>query len=166
MASDKAVRFVEHLNGLDRGALAALRRSLAFEPGNHVPAFPYVEPFAPGEGWSRTVHYLVAGLFALQPEGAGEGSLGQAVADVYMRRQSASTEARFLALLDADPEQLPHRLRQMIALIKSDGVAVNWAQVFGDLMGWNHESRYVQRKWAREFYRARQPMGIPAVTEE
>ncbi len=29
-----------------------------------------------------------------------------------------STERRFITLLDADPDQLPNRLRQMVALLK------------------------------------------------
>ncbi len=51
-------RFIEWLEGLnkkDTKVRAVLRRSLAFEPGTFVPAYPYVEPFVKGESdsWRR-----------------------------------------------------------------------------------------------------------------
>jgi CRISPR system Cascade subunit CasB len=62
-------RFIEWLEGLnkkDTKVRAVLRRSLAFDPGAFVPAYPYVEPFVKDEGnsWRREMHYLVAGLWA------------------------------------------------------------------------------------------------------
>src|SRR3546814_5983306 len=58
------IAWLEKLNEADSKARAVLRRSLAFDPGQHIPAFPYVEPFLKGEqeGWRRDVHYLVAAL--------------------------------------------------------------------------------------------------------
>ena len=62
-------RFIEWLEGLnqkDTKVRAVLRRSLAFDPGTFVPAYPYVEPFVKDESnsWRREMHYLVAGLWA------------------------------------------------------------------------------------------------------
>lgn len=158
--SDKAQRFVDHLKTLDRGPLATLRRSLAFEPGTYVPAFPFVEPFANTDGWPRTVYYLVAGLFALHPDDISGDSLGRTIAALYRRRESQSIESRFIVLLDADPEQLPQRMRQTITLVKDHGLPVNWTQLIDDLMGWSHESRHVQRNWARDFYRGIETEGM------
>lgn len=66
--SERNDRFFEHLRHLDAGALARLRRSLAFEPpGSYAPAFRYVEPFTGDAGSSqRAAMYLVAGLYALE----------------------------------------------------------------------------------------------------
>src|SRR3546814_9091338 len=60
------IAWLEKLNEADSKARAVLRRSLAFDHGQHIPAFPYDEPFLKGEeeGWSRDVHYLVAELWA------------------------------------------------------------------------------------------------------
>lgn len=63
--SDFADRFVDHLQRLDRAALAVLRRSLAHPLGSHAPAFPFVERFASGEhpnDTRRVALYLTAGL--------------------------------------------------------------------------------------------------------
>ena len=154
MQTDRSDRFIQHLQGLDRGALAKLRRSLAFEPGTHVPAFSYVEPFASEDGSRRKAHYLAAGLFALNPRHINGGDFGWSVRELQRQHESESTEARFLVLLDADPEQLPNRLRQMVSLVKSKEVGVNWSRMLTDLLGWNHPDRYVQIRWARSFYGA------------
>ena len=39
------IEWLESLNEKDTKVRAVLMRSLAFEPGTHVPAYPYVEPF-------------------------------------------------------------------------------------------------------------------------
>jgi|SaaInl7_135m_RNA_FD_contig_21_1313723_length_1049_multi_7_in_0_out_0_2 CRISPR system Cascade subunit CasB len=152
MAAQPAQRFIEHLSGLDRGARAELRRSLAFDPGQHVLAFQYVERFAPDDGWRRNAYYLTAGLYALHPEHAEGRNFGRSVADLQQRKASSSTETRFLALLDADSDQLAYRLRQMVSLVKSESISVDWRQLLDDLFWWNYPERRVQRRWARGFY--------------
>lgn len=70
------IEWLEGLNEKDTKARAVLRRSLAFEPGTHVPAFPYVEPFV-GNGDNarrREALYLVAGLWAAHWREDGRGS--------------------------------------------------------------------------------------------
>ncbi len=74
-------------------------------------------------------------------------SLGKACW-VQTRSGSASIERRFINMLDADPDQLPHRLRQMIALLK------DWAIDFDDLLKrllfWHDDRKRTQNAWARE----------------
>ncbi|WP_298630726.1 type I-E CRISPR-associated protein Cse2/CasB [uncultured Thermus sp.] len=136
-----------------RAARAALRRSLAFDPGAYPPAMPYVEPFFRGtgdEGWRRQAYYLVAGLYALRDgEHRGGRSLAQALYEVRQKRGSESVEKRFLALLDADRDQIAYRLRQAVLLVEGP---LDFARLLDDLMGWFHASRRVQARWAREFY--------------
>jgi CRISPR system Cascade subunit CasB len=131
--------------------------------------------------WERICYYLVAGLWASavssselerfrrQPEEEPEVSqgdqsnvnkgyrrtLGHAIAQLYLaRNQSKSIEQRFVALLDADEEQLPYRMRQMVRLLKSEeGIPIYWSELLRDLLAWDYEHRPVQQKWARAFYR-------------
>lgn len=146
--------FVDHVAGLDAGAKAALRRSLAFAPGTWPGAFPYVEPWVTNaRPWERRVAYMVAGLQALSRSETAQGNLGEAARRLELATQSGSVEARFLALLDADPEQLPHRLRQMITLMSSHGIAPDWGRLRRDLNWWRTGERLVQQRWARGFYR-------------
>jgi CRISPR system Cascade subunit CasB len=143
------IDWLESWNRKDTKVRAVLRRSLSFEPGVFAPAYPYVEPFVKDEDnrWRREMLYLVAGLWAAHwREGQNEQpmSLGRASAVYHAASGSASTERRFIALLDADANQLPHRLRQMIALLKG-------------LLHWNDDQRRTQKTWARDFYRHQSP---------
>jgi CRISPR system Cascade subunit CasB len=156
----RLIAWLEELNGTDSKARAVLRRSLAFDPGQHIPAFPYVEPFLKGEqtGWRRAMHYLVAALWATQWREGRAGataSLARACALHQLQSGSASTERRFISLLDADPEQLPHRLRQMVALLSEQ--AIDFDALLADLLRWNFDDKPTQSAWARDFYHALAP---------
>lgn len=150
------IAWLEKLNESDSKVRAVLRRSLAFDPGQHIPAFPYVEPFLKGEesGWRRDVHYLVAALWAAHWREGRAGAaqpLARACAAHQINSGSASTEQRCISLLDADREQLPHRLRQMIALLNEQ--PIDFERLLSDLLGWHRDDKRTQNAWARDFYR-------------
>ncbi|WP_117237795.1 type I-E CRISPR-associated protein Cse2/CasB [Thermus sediminis] len=131
-------------------ARAALRRSLAFPPGAYPKVMPYVEPFVKEEGWVREAHYLVAALYALKDGAHQEGrTLARALWE--KAQGSDSVERRFLALLDADRDQIAFRLRQAVALVEG---GLDFVQLLNDLLRWFSPERYVQARWAREFYGA------------
>jgi CRISPR system Cascade subunit CasB len=54
-------------------------------------------------------------------------------------------------MLDADTDQLPHRLRQMIALLKDQ--AIDFDALLKGLLYWNDDEKRTQNAWARDFYR-------------
>src|SRR4051794_2324134 len=117
------IDWLERLNESETRVRAILRRSLSFDPAAFVPAYPYVEPFLQKEqdGWRRQAHYLVAGLWAGHWRDGRPGKrlgLPTAAAAHMAATGSASIERRFISLLDADIDQLPHRLRQMVALLR------------------------------------------------
>lgn len=144
---------IDWLQQLDRGAQANLRRSLAFTPGAWPKAFPYVEPFVRERSpWDRSVAYLVAGLVVSSRVHSGQGDLGAAAFRLRMKTASRSVEDRFIALLDADDEQLPHRLRQMITLMAAHEIAPDWSGLLRDLERWNHRDRRIQQRWAASYY--------------
>lgn len=160
------IAWLEEINGRESKVRAVLRRSLAFDPATHIPAYPYVEPFLKGEveGWRRQVHYLAGGLWAAHwREGQSGSKVDLAVAvgrfdlerkkslSADERRRSSSTEKRFITLLDADEEQLPHRLRQMVALLNEQ--PLDFQSLLSDLLFWNRDDKRVQNTWARDFYR-------------
>jgi CRISPR system Cascade subunit CasB len=163
--------FIQHLKRLadnDRGALAVLRRGAGFAPGAYPPAFPYVERFVPHEehaqGQRRLARYMVATLFALHPEHSAGCSLAAAFGRLMRERDSASLENRFVALLAAEPEELPVRLRHIVTLLASGSIGCDYAALELDLAHWLNpfgpESRdRVRQQWARDFYRALESTG-------
>jgi len=154
--SDRVEGFIEHLGRLahpetgDTGAMAALRRSLAFEPGTYAKSFPYVEPFVSGDGWSRKALYLAAGLFAEHQKRQPGRPFARVLAEVKQERGSESLEQRFLALLDADEDQIAYRLRQNVRLASEH--PFDWVQFTQDLLNWFHPDRFVQVNWARAYF--------------
>jgi CRISPR system Cascade subunit CasB len=131
--------------------------------------FPYVARWVPEDArysWTKKVYYLIAALFAYYQSGSGveskrkftSGNFGHHCLMAGMKpSQSASFEARFAALLKANPEDLPIVLRQMISVLKSADVPINWNQLFHDLCRWNSESQYIQRQWANSYWTPRKP---------
>lgn len=153
------VRWLEGLKGKESWtpARAALRRSLAFPPGAYPPAFPFLEPVIQMEGWRREAHYLVGGLYAAKD---GDHRPGRSLAEAFRELRWArggrspdgavSVEHRFLALLDADSDQLPTRLRSAVTLVEG---GIDFAQLLDDLLRWFDPRKRVQIRWARTFYR-------------
>ncbi len=147
--------FVNHLIRLaereDRAALAALRRSLAFSPGTYPPSFPYVEPWTGGlSDAARQAYYLGAGLFALNRRHAEGKTVAEALAREMKQRDSKSVEGRFLALLDAEEDELGYKLRQAVFLLGEQ--PLDWVQLIYDIAHWSSDNRWVQVRWAKEFY--------------
>ena len=150
------IEWLEKLNERDTRVRAVLRRGLAFDPAAFVPAFPYVEPFVKDEdsSWRREMHYLVAGLWAAHWREGRSGApmkIGKACAAHQKASGSTSTERRFISLLEADSDQLPHRLRQMIALLKEQ--SIDFDALLKALLYWNDEQKRTQNTWARDYYR-------------
>jgi CRISPR system Cascade subunit CasB len=150
------IEWLERLNEKDTKVRAVLRRSLAFDPGKFTPAYPYVEPFLKDEEsyWRRNVCYLVAGLWANHWRVGRAGvpmTLGNACASYQLASGSTSTERRFINLLDADTDQLPHRLRQMLALLNEQ--SIDFGDLLNKLFYWNDDQKRTQNNWARDFYR-------------
>lgn len=150
------IEWLENLNAKDTKVRAVLRRSLAFDPGAYVPAYPYVEPFLKGENnsWRREMLYLVAGLWAAHWREGHPGTpmtVGKACAAHQAATGSTSAERRFITLLDSDSDQLPHHLRQMIALLKDQ--PIDFEALLTGLVYWNDDRKRTQNAWAQDFYR-------------
>ncbi len=149
------IQWLENLNSSDTKVRAVLRRSLAFEPGAFVQSYPYVEPFLQGKSsdWRRRMLYLVAGVWAAhwRPDRIGTPvTIAKACALQKIATGSSSTEKRFIALLDADVDQLPNRLRHMTALLKD--YPIDFEALLTGLVYWPGDQKRTQNEWARDFY--------------
>ena len=163
--ADDLIKHLERLKEHDRGAIAALRRSLGFAPGSYVPAFQSMERFSArndDKPWQRQALYLTAGLYALHPKHAAGQSLAAVLARVMVERKSPSIEKRFLALLATEPEELPDHLRQVVSLLAADRAAIDYGELLGDLNVWLQPRAFeardrLRQRWATAFYRAVTP---------
>lgn len=166
-------RFIGHLERLvrekDRGALAALRRGLGKPPISAREMDRYIMPYLPAEAAesAETSYYLVGALFAYWYQGKdalypAEGNLGDSLRRLVNHetietgnREDAEkrVEKRLVALLNCHRDDIPVHLRQVIGLLKSKDIPVDWTQLLRDVQNWQWQSRDVQREWARKFWR-------------
>lgn len=135
----------------DRAALAALRHGL--DAGREATVYPYVARFfaAQTRRWDEQAYILVAALFAMHP-GTGGMSLGAALRRVRDLSGSESVEQRFAALLNAHEDDVADHLRHAVAMARSREVLIDWNDLLQGVRGWRHEGRWVQRRWARDFW--------------
>lgn len=137
----------------DRGALADLRSGLGKkEPGKMARLHKHVVPYLPEKNFDDRWYYLIATLFGVFPQHRKGCSLGTAFQ--FMKHKSDSMEARFVALLNAHPDDLDDHLRHVVSLLKNNEQPLDWFRFFEDLLRWDHPDRYVQLKWARDFYKS------------
>jgi CRISPR system Cascade subunit CasB len=152
----------------DSAVVATLRRSAAYDPGLYPPAFPYVELLTHGQGeWRRQATYLVAACWAksrrplassgFQPSQKLAVALRRLSLDPANPLASKNIENRFTALLDADHDELAWRLRQVTTLLDAASIPIDWPALLSDLWRWNHPDRYVQLRWARQFWAPSSP---------
>jgi CRISPR system Cascade subunit CasB len=167
-------KFIAHLEKFvrekDRGALATLRRGLGKIPGTVREMDRYVLRSLPADvtGRQEDAYYLIGALFAYWYQGRDNmvenppANLGESLrllvnheATETGNREDAEkrVEKRLIALLNCHWDDLPEHLRYIIGLLKSKDIPVGWTQLLRDIQGWQQESRSVQRKWARYFWR-------------
>lgn len=149
----------------EKGRLAVLRRN-AGEPLAEARGISWIYGLLNRfERLGDEPMFLTATLLAfdrhfLQDSGAFKGSFGRTMAALKSQPGASeeSLERRFAILLDADFDpregagELPFRLRQTVKLVLSKDGRVDWPRLLADLRQWNHPDKYVQKRWAKDFY--------------
>ncbi len=153
---------------------AALRRSLAFPPGEYIGAMGVVEPYVANMSFEqRAAVYLFAGLYAdierVRPETEAfrDDEISQTIGvalRVYLARGQNDTrrpavERRLLTVLDSELDGLKAHLRPLLRLMSTDGVSWSWARLMRDLKNWNNATSKTQLQWAKDFYRVANDFG-------
>lgn len=140
----------------DRGAMAALRRGLGKPPGTVPAMMQYVTPWIPefdNRPGRDGAYYLVASLFASHSDYKAGVSVGAACRQLGDHDSNA---LRFARLLEADAQRLPYLLRQVVSLIHSSkgSVGLDHDLLLHHVRHWTHPSQWVQKEWARAFWRS------------
>ena len=149
----------------DRAALATLRNSL--RPDRNLEALRIVLPYLKDPTPRKEDDaILLAGLFALHPV-AGPLSLPKALRKIMADTNSDSIEKRFQALLSSGRPELPTHLRHAVSLVAPYGYALDWSDLYRAIRGWEAESDFARRRWARDFWGSEgeaKPTQTPAET--
>ena len=156
--------------GAARAKLAALRASAGRSSEAEFRAMPVLAEFL--DDWdsnSNEAARLVARLFADDgrvPENENDQiyqnpSFGTTARAIALNTNSDATERRFLAMLDADEEQMSNHVQWFARMAashpKDADTTIYWKRLaldLNDLMGKDQERRHkVKRAWAREYWR-------------
>jgi CRISPR system Cascade subunit CasB len=101
--------------------------------------------------YQEETYFLTATLYPLADDG-GKGSFGHALRRARQSDNTAGLDRRIEILLDADESQLPFRLRQALRYLAAKQVRVNWSGLLTDLLNWQNPQRFVQERWARDYF--------------
>lgn len=137
-----------------RDILAALRKSLDLQKGSQLTAVSYLGPLLAREEKRSEVQTFVSGLFASHTKAFQEAqrtSFGGSwrLAD---EGQRPGMSFRFECLLEAKGEQLKQTLRQMVQILKSKDIAIDYRTLMEDLYHWDSDDKRIQLKWARDYW--------------
>lgn len=99
-------------------------------------------------------YFLVATLFPfVKDTNDSDRNFGSVLKRIRNEQNEKGLNRRFTALLDADEQQLPFRLRQLIMRLKGqENIHLNWALLLYHLTHWEHDGRWVQLNWARAYF--------------
>lgn len=149
--------FVERLERLEPGERARLRRNAGRTLAESRQALGLFYRLAPPDlaRYDQETFFLLATLYPLADSGE-TGNLGAALARARSADSGASLDRRVETLLDSERSQLPFRLRQVIHLLSSRDIKVDWAQLLADLLEWGHPGRHTQERWARAYFTPQQ----------
>jgi CRISPR system Cascade subunit CasB len=131
--------------------------------------YRHVIPWIPQNQFLEDAAYTVASLFGLHPESGGTRTIGGALGAIRTNDSNSppeSIERRFITLLSAHEDDLPVQLRQAISLLKTHDIPLDWRRLIRDIQGWTHPDRYVQKRWARDFWTRGQTTGTPTERPE
>lgn len=154
--------FFKKLNALDNGERAALRRAagttLRDADGKAVTAFyrclPFGVPVEQEERW-----FAAAALRCIWDAGEENGLPAEKVISGLIAggELSDSSLHRVEILLDTAWDSDGYMLTKLTRFLKlirqkSDRSAIDFSALLDDLIYWNAENQFVQRKWAREIF--------------
>lgn len=147
----------------DRGMMANLRCILVDNKKHR--AWPVLNRL--GLEIDKEIPAFVAGLFATHPEVSSNGNFGATCKAIEQKRDDkrcddsklTPTERRFQHLLAASRSEMPDRVKRMVLMAKSQGVAVNYEKLLHDLQYWGDRTK---TEWAASFWTP----GVEPVDEE
>lgn len=170
MNSDQAQQFADRLGamaGEDRRAdRAVVKRARTGHPTQRLLARRVYHQLIP-DGVPHTERNVglverVAGLFVVNPVPSGSGAgVGTAARELAVRSGvgADAVERRFCAVLAAGPDTIDTHLARLFARFAADGIGIDYGRLTQDLSQVGHPARFVQRRWADQFWGGTAPAG-------
>jgi len=153
---EQIYKFCGRLRNLDKGETVRLKRAAGktLAEASGLVQLLFFNLLREGvEREHEETYFLVATLYPLAEASSKLASLGTAL-QRYRRRLSdpETLDRRVRRLLEADKTRLPFLVRQTVRLLADKDQKIHWPTLLKDLLLWNSENRYVQMRWARDYW--------------
>lgn len=164
--------------GEGKGILATLRKGTGHEPGDMPELFGILLDDMPEEFMSETIQptkeewacFTALTLYAMHQQGndvktapmdtEDAVSIGKAMADFALSLKDSNAKKRMAVKLQAlasskDMGEFSYHLRNVIKLLKTKGIRLNYAELAGDIYYYQipEYKSGVFLKWGQDFYR-------------
>ena len=162
--------FFEALDRLSSGERAVLRRAsgqlIQEADAQSMAVFYRCLPWNAHENYFDEERWFASACFHClwEAESGPRQPLEQVMKE--MRKKSDSMEHRLTSLLDMSWETdgyLLTKLSRIVKMARQQGYCVDCDSLLEDLLHWNSDTQYVQRKWARAMYYDKEKEDINAV---
>ena len=157
----KAVQFVKFITKLDRGEQAKLRRNVGKDlaESRNISWFfrvlnEFNIPVRQEDLYLTFASLLCHDKRAMRDGAVFSGDLSASLALLARKGSPEAVERRLRILLDTDSpgEADDFRFAQVIRLLISKDIPIDWPRLLIDLCDWTKETRPVQKRWARNYY--------------
>lgn len=142
-------KFIDFLSKLkkDKAAMARLRRCI--NPSLSYEGIRYIAPFMLDEGntWINRCFVASAAIFAEHQEHTPKMTFGECLRHVL---KNESQVRRFTTFLKSKNDAAFYHARQLVALCKDQ--SLNWSELLYGLCCWNSPKKWVQNKFAYDFW--------------
>ena len=169
MSESRVTEFLERLGQLSKGDQTALKRSLGntlqASSGSAQAAF-----YKAHYGAQEQAYFLAATMicyFGFDSAGAmRSGSVGAALKRLKSqenREDSNSMDNKLAAILDvrldAQADYFCAKMGRIVRMLKQKDCIPDYETLVVDIACWDHENRFVQRKWAKDYYSVKMKEG-------
>lgn len=154
---EKAYEFCGRLANMDKDEKARLKRAAGKTISEASGAAQLVFYRMLPEGvdvFQEETFFLLATLHPLTSPSKKRASMGTALRSLRPISDEAAKafDRRVRRLLEADRARLPFLIRQSVHLLADHDQSIHWPTLLIDLLNWNSEKRFVQMRWARDYW--------------
>ena len=155
--SKQIYEFCGSLRGLKKGETARLKRAVGktLPEASGAAQLLFYSLLPEGvERYEEETYFLLATLYPLAEASNTPASLGAALRHLRPASDDAAKgfDRRVRRLLEADIARLPFLVRQTVRLLADRKQRIHWPILLKDLLHWDSEKRFVQMRWARDYW--------------
>ena len=153
---ERRLDFFTNLEKMTVGERTSLKRSigLAFNQSSAKAWAAFYKAAPVYRPWEEDPYFFAACAFCFFSDSEGKT---RPLVDCLrsMSVESTGIKSRLLALLDTPWDNsgfLLSKLGRILRMVHQKGYRIDVDGLLQDLLGWSHDSRFVQTRWARTFF--------------